>query len=44
MDLYSLRGDVRNATRAAELRLALPVRGPALEAVRRETEALRARL
>lgn len=44
MDIYALAGDVRSATRAAELRLALPVRGPALEAVRREADALRARI
>ena len=44
MDLYNLAGDMRHATRAAELRLALPVRGRLLEWVRRETDALRAQL
>ena len=44
MDLYALDDDMRRATRAAELRLALPVGGRALDWVRREAEALRARL
>lgn len=44
MDRYALDGDLRRATRAAELRLALPVAGRALEWVRREADALRARL
>lgn len=44
MDLYALDDDMRRATRAAELRLALPVGGRALDWVRRETDALRARL
>lgn len=44
MDLYNLAGDVSRATRAAELRLALPVGGRLLDWVRRETDALRAQL
>jgi regulator of sirC expression with transglutaminase-like and TPR domain len=44
MDVYALDDDVRRATRAAELRLALPVGGRALDWVRREADALRARL
>lgn len=44
MDVYALGDDMRRATRAAELRLALPVGGRALEWVRREADALRAQI